>query len=179
MADRIVFLDVESTGLHAQYGHRPWEVAIVELDGSGQTWLWRPADAYMYHADDDALAIGGFHTRAPDKHDPDAEGRCALEVAEALDQAVIAGSNPSFDMQMVGAWLRDWGCEPSWHWRGIDVPQVAAGWLAAYGDHVPVPFNSRKVTDRLGVRHVRRHEAWADADWCRRMWLTIGASDVA
>ena len=179
MAERIVFCDVETTGLHVDQGHRPWEVAVIELDGSGQTWRWRPSDLVLWDADDVALQIGAFHVRAPDKHDPDAEGRCALEVAETLDQTVIAGSNPAFDMRMLEAWLRDWGCEPTWHWRGIDVPQVAAGWLTAHGDNVPVPFNSRQITDRLALKHHRSHEAWHDADWCRRMWLRIGAGNVA
>ena len=179
MSERIVFVDVETTGLHVDDGHRPWEVAIVELDGSGQTWRWRPSDVVLHDADPEALKIGCFAQRAPEKHDPDAEGRCAVEVAEALDGAVVAGSNPSFDMAMLKAWLQDWGCDTSWHWRGIDVPQVAAGWLASYGYSVPVPFNSRQVTDRLGVKNHRSHEAWRDADWTRRMWLKIGAGHVA
>jgi DNA polymerase III epsilon subunit-like protein len=179
MANRIVFLDVESTGLHAELGHRPWEVAIVELDGSGQTWKWRPADHTMVDADEYALQIGAFHQRAPKDYDVVGERVCAMEIAAALNGAVLAGSNPGFDLTMVRYWLEEHDLELKCHWRTIDVPTLAAGWLASYGDPVDVPISSTDVSKRLGVQRWNAHTAWADADWCRRMWLQIGASDVA
>jgi hypothetical protein len=66
---RKVWLDCETTGLHAT--RRPWEVAMIVRDGDGLgddlDWHWfvHARDLDLANADPKALDIGGFWDRHP------------------------------------------------------------------------------------------------------------------
>lgn len=185
-----VSCDTETTGLDARF-HRPWEVAIVEPDGSWNEWRWRPNDDVMRNAEPEALAMNGFAERAPQAHVQAAEHTAAIGVAEALRDRVVVGSKPSFDTEMLTAWLRSWGIEPTWHHRPVCVATMAYGWLegrvaearAALADddyiaQMPgsgLPWRSDDLSRACGVdpEAFDRHTALGDALWMRELLLKV------
>jgi hypothetical protein len=170
----ILYLDTETTGLDPRI-HVPWEVAIIEEDGTEHHWLWRPSFGWMVEADDTALDIGGFHDRAPRVNFPETQYEAALAIVELTEGNIIAGSNPSFDTGMLTPWLRSWNLEPAWHHRPVCIATMAYGWLHAYdqaaGEHIdlPLPWRSDDLSRACGINpdDYDRHTALGDAQWVR------------
>lgn len=195
MTDRrrpIAFIDCETTGLDIHSGHRPWEVAavIVHHDTDGgpdvREWQWElPVD--LTTADPVALDIGGYIRRVTD------DGRAGIlrpglvtwrftdaadalnSIAVALDGTVIAGSKPTFDMDMLAATYRDHDIPaPFWYHHPLDVASMAAGWLAARsGGTMSDPFRSVDLSAACGVTRPDGHTALGDARWCYDWWRTM------
>ena len=170
----ILYLDTETTGLDPRI-HVPWEVAIIEEDGTEQVWRWRPAPWDLHYADPDALDMNGFHDRAPDTYDADIEWAAAEAIVAMTEGNIIAGSKPSFDTEMLTPWLRRCGVEPAWHHRPVCVATMAHGWLHAYdqaaGEHIdlPLPWKSDDLSRTCGINpdDYDRHTALGDARWVR------------
>lgn len=173
----MIIVDCETTGLDPRR-HRPWEVAIIDLDAGDWTRLvWRPHPRWYGLADVKALEIGRFGDRAPDVHCAEAEQVYAETVSEVLEGRMVAGSNPDFDIRMLTAWLADWQlpCRP--HYRTLDVPTLAAGRLLAAGETVSWPIRSYEVSAQLGVDPPdgEAHTALGDAMWILRLWQAVTA----
>ena len=192
----VLFVDCESTGLDPRI-HVPWEVAIVEPDGTAHVWCWRPIDAILHQADDFALDVGGFRKRAPSESDIEAEWQAAEAIAELTEGNILIGSKPSFDMEMLTPWLRFWGFEPRWHHRPVCVATMAYGWLhgqavaagevsattgeamllgtqtwAAAEADLTLPWKSDELSRACGVDpdDDERHTALGDARWVGRLY---------
>ena len=142
----ILYLDTETTGLDPRI-HVPWEVAIITEGGaeSEYVWRWRPAPWDLHYADRDALAINGFHDRVPDKYDANIEGDAAAAIGQLVEGNIIAGSKPSFDVEMLTPWLRRCGVEPSWHHRPVCIATAAYGWL------LREPLTAQERAEVLGL----------------------------
>lgn len=182
----VIFIDCESTGLEPGR-HEPWEVAIVEEDGTEHVWCWRPRSSVVEAADDLALEIGGFHNRAPADRSVDDEMSAVDAVAALTEDSILVGSNPSFDAGMLAPWLRGWGYEPAWHYRTGCVATMAYGWLHGRHDaldvdyNLPLPWRSDDLSRACGVEPPigdERHTALGDALWVARLYrhLTGGAA---
>jgi hypothetical protein len=111
---QLCFIDTETTGLDPRI-HQPWEVCTwLESEPAPQT---RRLVHTLQHADQQALAIGGYWKRSATtriEHDVDAFARRLVGVT-------LVGSNPSFDAAML---TRVVGTAV-WHHRFIDVSNVA------------------------------------------------------
>jgi hypothetical protein len=183
-------VDCETTGLDPRT-HVPWEVAVVEADGTEHSWCWHPHPSRVQEATPRALEVGRFFERAPVYVGPGLEAQAAAEVAALLsDDVTLVGSNPSFDAVMLDGWLRWNGHEPGWHYRTVCVATLAAGRLLGdqdrYGDVDPavleLPWSSRELTEACGVAmpsDVERHTALGDARWCWRMFRHLTGAEVA
>lgn len=172
----VVFLDCETTSL--RHDRRAWEVAaIVRRSGQPvheQTWLIDANDLDLGNADLASLRFGGFYDRHPQANRsgrytlPPAEFDVLIEVEALTRGAVIHGSNPSFDMETLGARMRAHGICPSWHYHPVDVPTLAYGWLLGRGvDGLLPDAKSDAISKACGVdpEPFGRHTALGDCRW--------------
>ncbi|WP_280224984.1 hypothetical protein [Nocardia farcinica] len=158
MSTPIVFLDTETTGLHAD--RRPWEIAMIRREGDRQRSLTiYVSDVDLSSAELIGLRVGGFHDRHPmyrkeaggafdidtesdDTVDPwAADDQLGIDHCLHLEQhaaavverwtrgAHIVGAVPNFDTECLSAMLRRHGLCPAWHHHLIDVEALAVGYL--------------------------------------------------
>ena len=163
---RIVFVDVETTGLDVDR-HHAWEIALIvrEPDKDDVEYTWQVV-APMATADPTALRINRYYERfvwgsAKGPRD------LAVFVAKTLDGAHLAAANPAFDAAFLGKFLRDNGQCPAWHYRLICVESMA---MTALGS--PVPLGLGKCAERLGldVDESVAHTALGDAALARDVY---------
>jgi DNA polymerase III epsilon subunit-like protein len=148
MANKIVFVDDETTGLDP-LRNDVWEIAaIVRETGIPDVehcWMVCPD---LRTADPNALRINRYYQRTagrrltttgnaiitagPDEGLPAGEylttaSQIAAELARLLDGATLAGACPAFDAAFLSVWLRQHGQAPAWRHRLLDVEALAAG----------------------------------------------------
>ncbi len=196
-ARRLVFVDVESTGLEPEEGHEPWEHGLIirEPDGAEAFHRYFVRPHQMDLADPKALEIGRFTERTADAVDG-APGRIynlaepgtpptwsdpaalAEFLEDALRGAVLIGSNAQFDQRMIREAQRRQGRKLTCHYRPVDVGALAFGYLhgLARADRrftaVPalaggLPWSSTDLARALGIDRVGLHEALPDAAFAR------------
>ncbi len=185
MATPIVFLDTETTGLHAD--RRVWEIGMIRRDDDftgdreRRFFVKNPG---LATAEPYALKIGGFYNRHPQYNGRDADPNNALldryEAAKRVEEftrdAIIVGINPLFDLEVLGKMMRSLDLRPAWHYQPVDLPSVAIGWLAARGVHVDLPTRSEDLAAMCLVKpgpDEDRHTALGDARWTRDWWDAI------
>ncbi|WP_280454142.1 hypothetical protein [Nocardia brasiliensis] len=156
MSAPLVFLDTETTGLHA--ARRPWEIAMIrrEPDGAERRMTIYIADVDASRAELSGLNIGRFHERHPqyrtrtvesDMYDPwEGSGLSpnerllseyeAARIVEVWTRgAHLVGAVPNFDTETLAAMMRRAGLCPAWHYHLIDVETLAIGWLYGLAAH--------------------------------------------
>lgn len=208
---KIVILDTETTGLRPGL-HSLWEVSVISRDpdhNNGQDveycWQIRPN---LVWADLRALTVSQFWTRCDitdepegtiritthpdpavvgDTLPPDRAGSVANELAHLLADAVVVGSNPTFDRAFLAPWLAAHGQVWAAHYRPVDVITLAAGWLRAhdraelaaldYTRPTP-PYKAHDLSRAVGVDPdaYPRHTALGDCRWVRDLWDAIHQS---
>lgn len=169
-----IFVDTETTGLD-RFTHEMWEVALIEPSGTEHLFHVEPMD--IERADPKALEINRYHerTNAPDFkwHDPD---DVASAIYEIMDGNHLVAANAEFDADFIEPLLLACGFEAKpWHYHQIDIEDELRGWLAATGNHAPLPFKSRDLVTSAGWGHLlpdadSHHTAMADARWVRDVW---------
>lgn len=182
--------DVESTGLDPFF-HDPWEVAVVlRVDGRDTEHVFR-IEPDLTNAEADALRINRYHERtgAPDWVWDDRE-TAARQLHQLLDGAVLIGSNPAFDAEMLTNLLGRYFATPRpWHYRTVDIATLAAGYRygwrdsGAYGgdyafsrDLPSLPFSSRNLSRAVGVEPPGdgvAHTALGDARWAMSVFDAV------
>lgn len=180
-----VWLDTETTSL--DFCRRPWEIAlIVRHPGQPDTehqWFIRAADLSLHNANPDSLKFGRFYERHPqgaalaagaDPYDAPAVGDVHRildvlpQIAELTSgRAIIHGSNPSFDTDMLARGMGEMGFEPTWHYHPEDVPSVARGWLLGRGDWAPRKSDVISSCCGIDPDDYDRHSALGDCRWLR------------
>ncbi|QBI19327.1 hypothetical protein ER308_07070 [Egibacter rhizosphaerae] len=177
---RLVFLDIETTGLDPDR-HEPWEIALI-VDGESDERVYRPKPS-LRTADPTALRMTGFYHRTETfewtwEYPPHVADR----IAPVLAGAHLVGAVPSFDAAFLDRFLRDWGQAPAWHYHLIDVEAMAVGYLNGRADcgepmpDLPLPWRSDDLARACGVEPVsddERHTALGDARWVRRWYLAL------
>lgn len=183
----LLFLDCETLGLEKDAPI--WEIAAIRVEGNrrqeeppkihNRVTVWSgfvqhdssKADSnlpYSYREDYEQRFDPYFARGIPD----------ALEVIRILaDGAVVCGSNPWFDMDLLKnlAIANDVDPEFGWHYHPIDVPTLVHGWLLGKGVTPAPPWKSDLLSQVIGVDPTSfdRHTAKGDALWCKEMWEKV------
>lgn len=195
----IVFLDLETTGVRPEI-HAIIEIGMVlppdrtsaAIDPDWEIWI-QLTEEELGNADSDALKVNGYNRIARKRdykyYEESSSGdvtyrqtvrfnnrhSLALDIAEHLDGALLAGNNVKFDQQFLELWLRRHGACPTWDYRVLDVPTYAAGvWNGMRApDEVLIkpPFSSAKVAKAFNVPEPEEaHTALGDALWAKRLY---------
>jgi len=182
----LAWTDTETTGVHP--ARRPWEIAAIVRPAGADvrqdtpyTWFIDVRDIDLGNADPVALRIGRFYERHPQMNGRRKEHtvwrlhEALPHVEELLRGAVIAGSNPSFDMETLGPLMRAHGILPSWHYHPLDIPSMAEGWLRGRGKSLPDKLKSDELARAVGVDPDKydRHTALGDCELFRAVYEAI------
>jgi DNA polymerase-3 subunit epsilon len=148
------FLDVETTGLEPQQGHRICEIAVVRTVGRVETRRYSSLVNPGRHISPGAFAVNRIPEHllagAPRFH------RIADEVLALVDRAVIVAHNASFDLGFVNHELR-------LAWRPpLRNPVVDTLAIARHAYRFP-RNGLEELTAYLGLPHAQQHRALGDA----------------
>jgi DNA polymerase III epsilon subunit-like protein len=194
----LAFTDCETTGLDP-FLHDPWEIAVIlRHDGHDEEHVFR-IEPDLTNADPEALRMNRYYERTsdPDWKWDDRE-TAARHLYELLTRAVLIGSNPAFDAEMLTHLLGRYFDEPRpWHYRTIDVVTLAAGslygraaerarrgvgaWFPRITAVLGWPWRSYDVSRLVEVEPPAPdvgHTALPDARWVRDLWDQITVPGV-
>jgi len=198
MTGPLVFLDVETDGLHPSA--RPWEIAMISrAPGRPDVETVLLVEIPLTEGTDPyALEVGGFYRRHPlgrflsgslgESMPRPGKGsswqhylsmsEAARTVAQVTHGAHLVGVNPAFDARVLERLMRPQGVVPGWHYHLLDLVAMSIGWINAADDLPPVypPVSSDELSRACGVDPPGpegRHTAQADARWVRRWWDAI------
>ncbi|WP_102145674.1 hypothetical protein [Mycobacterium hubeiense] len=184
----VVFLDTETT--RKDRDRRPWEIAMIRRDESGEqelTIFIDTADLDLDNADPEALAVGGFHRRHPQCGAPLNPGARLCSGAEAAvlvwqwtKKARVYGVVPSFDTECLDELLHRHELEWGWHFQPWDIAVLATGYLL--GRQLPLQRCAEATSLQCGVTPPtpeQRHTAMGDARWVARWYDHLMASQLA
>lgn len=129
---------------------------------------------------EEARAINGWgQRRFPQQKDP---AWAVGWLQEVLRDAHIVGKNPSFDVEFLKALFAQFGVEPTWHHRLVDVGPLAWGYYNRghsedYDDGPQLqPPNVDEVGELLFMpreTHEGFHTALSDAQWAWRVFRKV------
>lgn len=171
---KIAFLNTTTTGRDSSI-HELWEVALIlrkdehaprDNDeeriyqfwptslGNAETTALKMSRFYERIETNPRLGPGGVRSVGVSADDteggwvPIYKQEGALEIASALDDATIVGSDPAFDathhMGFLDRWLRRNGTVGTWRYRTIDIWPLAYGyWLG--GINASEPIEARQM----------------------------------
>jgi len=172
----IVILDTETLGLDSRAPI--WEFAATRLHQGREPVMDRYAQ--ILHNESDwlqslPLTFAADYRKRYDEKDALPPDVAVKLIHEITDGAVIAGSNPSFDMERLGLLLRDYGVEPGWHYHGLDIPSMALGWAASIDLDANLTWKSDALSALTGVKadSYPRHTARGDVEWCLAQWRAM------
>jgi hypothetical protein len=179
MTADIVFMDIESIGLHPDAP--VWEFAAIRRFANGNEdrtefriqhdpagWLTEEHFPARFRADYDARYV---------RSDAATEFDAAVMINLITRGAHIIGAVPSFDTERLAKLIRRHGMEPSWHYHLIDVENVIVGFLAGGSRYelCTPPYDSNALSRAVGVDPdtYNRHTAMGDVLWVRAQWDSI------
>ncbi|MFG2307630.1 exonuclease domain-containing protein [Streptomyces sp. NPDC048566] len=195
----LAFVDTETTGLDPLL-HDPWEVAVIlRQDGQDEEHVFRIAPD-LTAATPEALRVNRYHQRtAATDWTWDDPHTAATRISSLLDGAVLIGSNPGFDAEMLATLLgRYFDRSRPWHYRPVDVVTLAAGslygrasewtvrdcdatWYGKVGRAIGWPWKTHAVSRHLEVEPPAAdvaHTALGDARWARDLYDAVTVPDA-
>lgn len=172
--DRLVFVDVETTGLDPAE-HEIWEVAM-QVDNRHIT-TFRLEPTRMESASEIALKVGGFRERTADEGwDWDTPEEAVSHMHQLTEGAHLVGMNVSFDAAFLAQLYLEHDYDVNWHYHLIDLEAMMLGFIAALGGRLPVPWKSSALSTNIGVTPPDRtqiHTAEGDVEWAHRVWARM------
>lgn len=175
LLDQVVFIDTETTGLHAEL-HEIWEIGLIEGDGTEHHWFMPLEHAHT--ADPFALKIGGYYER----YVPPPMLQMTENILYKIDLLTagkhLVGAIPSFDEERLRKlFYRKGMLPPRWHYHIIDVEALAVGYLSADArNELTLPWKSDEIFEMLGIdppTEDERHTALGDAKMCMRVFKKV------
>ena len=181
----LCFLDTETLGL--ERAAPVWEFAGVRLRFDPSLPEFAPVSFQILHQQDSWLEslpeafVDDYRSRF-DIQLALPPRQAALEIQAFTAGAIIAGSNPSFDMERLDLLMSRFDLTPEWHYHPLDIPSMAAGQVARsvvaasaeLGDEVRLGlvWRSNDLSRRLGIDpdQFDRHTALGDVKWCLAQW---------
>lgn len=158
---RVIFLDLETTGLDPDKGFVPWELGMIEASLDLEERELRIIEAVnldimlsaeeIANADPMAMRIGGYYRRRDDVgnlyvgqqsvRETGSEGRQFIDkrapeevaslLAPRLADAHVVGAVPSFDEKFLKPFFRTHGHVSTHHYHLIDIEPLMIGRLLA------------------------------------------------
>lgn len=199
-APPLAFVDTETVGLDA-FIHDAWEYAVI-LRKPGQAdeeHVFR-IEPDLSNADPKALEVNRYHERTSAADWKwDARQDAARDLYRLLDSAVLVGSNPAFDAEMIAHLFGRYYWQPKpWHYRTIDVATLAVGalygraremtrrecdasWYSKVAKAVGWPWKSYEASRHVQVEPPAKsaaHTALGDARWARDVWDAVTIPDA-
>ncbi|MGW1796912.1 3'-5' exonuclease [Streptomyces sp. NPDC001984] len=195
----LAFVDTETTGLDP-FLHDAWEIAVIlRHDGRDEEHVYR-IKPDLANATPEALRINRYHERTA-AHDWrwDDPHLAAAGLHHVLENAVIVGSNPSFDADMIrNLFARYYDNTTPWHYRTVDIVTLAVGslygraaewtrkdcdatWYSKVGKAVGWPWKTHDVSRHIEIEPPGprvRHTALGDARWARDVWDRVTVPDA-
>lgn len=183
---RIAIVDCETTGLDP-FLHEVWEAAVILRSGGVESEHVFRIEPNLATADPKALEINRYteRTSAPGWVWDDPR-EAANSIAFLLSGAVMVGSNPAFDAEMLACLLDRCRVGPRpWHYRTVDVATLAAGYLHGRRlcdlRELAPPWSSREVSRAVGIEPPGpdvAHTALGDARWAMSVWDAVTSREV-
>lgn len=181
----IVFVDTETLGLAPDAPI--WEFAAIRIAGMGaDVAAGKVLDQVEFLVEHDT-SYGTGHL--PESFAKDYRARywaefawpamhAAREIHKITDGAIVAGSNPSFDIERLELLLQAHGIDPAWHYHPLDIPSMAAGWYVGNGGG-ELFWRSTELSTAVGVDpdDYERHTALGDVKWCLAQWKAMNGQD--
>jgi len=186
----LAFVDTETTGLDP-FLHEAWEIAVIFRDGGLDTEHTFRIKPDLTNADPKALEVNRFHERTGAPGWQWQERRKTAErVYGLLNGAVIIGSNPAFDAEMLTHLFGRYYDNPRpWHYRAEDITTLAAGFrygqastgalgddFTLPGDFPQQPYSSYTLSRAVGVEPPAKdvaHTALGDARWAKSVYDAV------
>ena len=143
---RVIVVDTETSGLLDT--DQVVECGWADLHtGEGAAFVPLHSTQWVLdHGDPYALELNGYRERL--QFAPRADATVVRTLADALNGAVLAGSNPAFDARHLPTMFTRYGLAARWHHRLLDLSAYAAGKLRIDVRELP---GLAEVCKRLGV----------------------------
>ncbi len=161
---KLAYLDIETGGLDP-FQHDILEVAYlrdvdeVEVDVTH----FSLALTEWKRANPTALKINKYEERKDELGEIRVTPMyAAAKLLVELEDYIIVGSNPQFDLTFMRVFLHERGMgEPTWHYRCIDLNTLAAGHMG-----LATPLKTPEIAEQFNVPLPKdQHTALADATW--------------
>jgi hypothetical protein len=123
---RIVVVDTETNGTEV-WRHSAWEVGAVlvpEDRSANLDWRLFRQLADMANASPDALRVNRYYQRSGAQVGGSSDPR---QIIHALDGAIFASCNVSFDVPYMVKLAREHELVPTWHYSPIDIKSLCYG----------------------------------------------------
>jgi len=161
---RLVFIDIETTGLIAGY-HEIIEIAII---GDNFEYHKKVKPKRLEIADSKALSINGYTSK--EWRYAEEPSLVAYEIANILSGATIVGHNPNFDMEFINELLHHYDETSSFDRRYIDTITLAYEHLSPLG---LTSYSLDSCRRFFGWSTFGAHTAIKDAKDCRKLFYTL------
>lgn len=159
--DKMIFLDVETTGLNPAV-HEIIDIAII---GSGINYHKKVKPLNLEYASPEALLINGFTSLKWRYADQPEE--VAREIAPLIAGATIVGHNPFFDMSFIEELFHQYDIDVQYDRRLIDTVTLAHAHLKPLGCNSLSLDNIRVF---MGWSLLDNHTAYQDAIDCMKLY---------
>lgn len=177
MSTDIVFLDTETLGLDRLAP--VWEFAAVRVTSDGRE-LARDMFQIKHEPGRFLETLDEWFRRDYEARYDEASVIYPWDAVPRIDKitqdrAVVAGSNPGFDVERLELLMRHYGTEPSWHYHPKDIANLVEGFLAACQELPDPPFKSDGLSKALGIdpADFARHSAMGDVEWTLAQWRHV------
>lgn len=177
---KIVFLDIETTGLDPQT-HEILEVAMIVREDGHDKEVYFSQPISLASADPKALEVNRYSRRVPELVKAAIPRPRALALFEVyLRDAVVVGNNIQFDLRFIEEFIYNHGNSQDgtrpWHYHPIDLKALVAG-RCGLGEP---PWRTPDIAAAIGVPLPSdAHEAMADARWNRDVYDALYAGEAA
>lgn len=195
----LAFVDTETTGLDP-FLHDAWEIAVIlRSDGRDEEHVYRIRPD-LTNAEPKALEVNRYHERTTaDDWQWDDQQTAAQRLYGLLNGAVLVGSNPGFDAEMLTHLFGRYYANPRpWNYRPVDITTLAAGslygraaewtrrdcnahWYSKVSNAVGWPWKSYEVSRHVEVEPPAgnaAHTALGDARWARDVYDAVTIPDT-